>query len=86
MDRQLPDSSQNTENTGSDNLATPQADFVDFDFSELWQSVAPLIVTQTERLDSEFVLHGEGDTMGDVAIDHSKLAAEMHALFSGCLV
>ena len=86
LDRQLPNSSQNTDNMGSDNLAVPQADFVDFDFSELWQSVAPLLAPQTEGLDSEFVLHGEEGTMGDVAIDHSKLAAEMHALFSGCLV
>ncbi|KAF7375901.1 hypothetical protein MSAN_00004500 [Mycena sanguinolenta] len=50
----------------------------DFDFTEFWKSVEPLVQSSTQPLDMD-----AGETND---IDHAKLAGDVHALFSGCLV
>jgi hypothetical protein len=55
----------------------------DFDFSEFWESVKPLVEGSSQPLDPSIGFEQPGET-GD--IDHAKLAGDVHALFSGCLV
>jgi len=63
--------------------------FVDFDLSEFWQSVKPLMGQQvgghseTGLQSSDF----DGERLGEMGeIDHTMLAAEVQALFSGCVM
>ncbi|KAJ6497784.1 hypothetical protein C8R45DRAFT_984241 [Mycena sanguinolenta] len=53
----------------------------DFDFTEFWKSVEPLVQSSTEPLDMD--PGGAGETNN---FDHAKLAGDVHALFSGCVV
>ncbi|KAJ6558460.1 hypothetical protein DFH09DRAFT_1162882 [Mycena vulgaris] len=50
----------------------------DFDFTEFWESVRPLVESSSDNQDS-----GQSETG---SVDHTKLAGDVHALFSGCLV
>ena len=68
---------QFSDSNQQDGILQNQEATVDFDFTEFWQSVKPLVGEP----------EGEGgspDFMGE--IDHSKLAADVQALFSGCLM
>ncbi|KAJ7729546.1 hypothetical protein DFH07DRAFT_183597 [Mycena maculata] len=56
----------------------------DFDFTEFWESVKPL-VEGTSHLDTNPDF-GQSNTDEPVAIDNARLADDVHALFSGCLV
>ncbi|KAJ7232795.1 hypothetical protein B0H12DRAFT_1144941 [Mycena haematopus] len=75
VDSNLVDGSQPTKEWGLDGTSP------DFDFSEFWESVKPLVEGSTQPLDMN--LGGAEETNG---VDHSKLAGDVHALFSGCLV
>ncbi|KAJ7128984.1 hypothetical protein C8R43DRAFT_1074558 [Mycena crocata] len=61
-------------------LVTPNPDF---DFTEFWESVKPLVEgssTSDENLD-----FGQSDLEAET-VDNVRLAGDVHALFSGCLV
>jgi len=75
----LDDSSQSMKEWGFDET-NPE-----IDFSEFWESVKPLVEGSSQPLDSflGFEQPAAGETSG---IDHAKLAGDVHALFSGCLV
>jgi hypothetical protein len=55
----------------------------DFDFTEFWESVKPLIEASSQPTDTN--LGFQPSDAGD-NFDHTKLAGDVHALFSGCLV
>jgi hypothetical protein len=53
---------------------------VDFDFSEFWESVKPLVgCPEQQQQEQELGFNTD-------EIDHARLAEQMHALFGGCLV
>jgi hypothetical protein len=54
------------------------------DFTEFWESVRPLVEGSSHPPDMN--LGFEPSNTGEESIDHAKLADEVHALFSGCLV
>jgi hypothetical protein len=67
-----------------------QNGIADFDFTQFWESVKPLVdqsMTSSSTLPSDG-LAGENGMQEDSGgeIDHVKLAEEVHALFSGCLM
>ncbi|KAF7362144.1 hypothetical protein MVEN_00560400 [Mycena venus] len=75
-DSNVDDASQPMQEWGFD-AANPQIDFTEF-----WESVKPLVEGSSQALDASF-----GFEQPDAEeIDHSKLASDVHALFSGCLV
>ncbi|KAF8170332.1 hypothetical protein K438DRAFT_1773885 [Mycena galopus ATCC 62051] len=55
----------------------------DFDFSEFWESVKPLVESSSQDMNPSVEHPGAGAMDG---VDHAKLAGDVHALFSGCLV
>ncbi|KAJ7502880.1 hypothetical protein B0H11DRAFT_1906704 [Mycena galericulata] len=73
------DTAQTMKDWGLD--VTVAATNPDFDFTEFWESVKPL-VENSSQLDtnSDFGHFNPGD------MDNAKLAGDVHALFSGCLV
>ena len=79
-------------NSGGTLVAPPQPDgtgitassddyLVEFDFAEFWQSVKPMISLQ-DTSNSQ----GGSPALDMGEMDHSKLADQVHALFSGCLM
>jgi hypothetical protein len=86
-----------TINTNEDTslLPLPSSDPVvqngiaDFDFTQFWESVKPLVdqsmVASSDGLASDGI-QADSDTSARGEIDHVKLADEVHALFSGCLM
>ncbi|KAJ6593601.1 hypothetical protein B0H19DRAFT_27157 [Mycena capillaripes] len=52
----------------------------DLDFSEFWESVRPLVEGISSPLDLE------QSNEEPIAVDHAKLAGDVHSLFAGCLV
>lgn len=66
----------------------------DFDFTEFWETFKPLVQDQTASNDSD-TQPGLSSDFGQVSdpelnvageLDHAKLAEDVYALFSGCLV
>ena len=57
-----------------------QNGIADFDFTQFWESVKPLVDQSMADADGT-----QADSRGG-EIDHVKLAEEVHALFSGCLM
>ncbi|KAJ7209663.1 hypothetical protein GGX14DRAFT_499075 [Mycena pura] len=55
----------------------------DFDLTEFWESVRPLVGDSSSNLSDMNGQPNDGELGG---IDHAKLAGDVHALFSGCLV
>ena len=53
----------------------------DFDFSQFWESVKPLVSNQSMMAGEDMFAQQDGGE-----IDHAKLAADVQALFSGCLM
>jgi hypothetical protein len=85
-----------TNNEDTSLLPLPSSDPVvqngiaDFDFTQFWESVKPLVdqsmVTSTvDGLASDGMMDADSGSAGG-EIDHVKLAEEVHALFSGCLM
>lgn len=52
----------------------------DLDFSQFWESVKPLVGNQSMAGEGMFAQQDGGE------VDHAKLAADVQALFSGCLM
>ncbi|KAJ6603136.1 hypothetical protein B0H10DRAFT_2079513 [Mycena sp. CBHHK59/15] len=71
------ENSQTMMDLGLDPTANP-----DFDFTEFWESVKPLVEANSEPTDVNMDL-SQSSSGG---LDHTKLAGDVHALFSGCLV
>jgi hypothetical protein len=63
-----------------------QNGLADFDFTQFWESVKPLVDNQSMSSDNLASDGMEADLDGMGEIDHVKLAEEVHALFSGCLM
>ena len=73
-----------------------QNGLVDFDFTEFWESVKPLVEDNVDinvnsnphaDLGLDFGMHGgDSQDVGMSELDHTRLAEEVHALFSGCLM
>lgn len=62
--------------------AMVQNGLTDLDFSQFWESVKPLVDKQTADSGEDMVAQQQDG--GEV--DHAKLAADVQALFSGCLM
>jgi hypothetical protein len=64
-----------------------QNGMTDFDFTEFWESVKPLVEGESGNL-KVFGAQQHDGSSGDIGseIDHAKLAEEVQALFSGCLM
>jgi hypothetical protein len=69
-----------------------QNGITDFDFTQFWESVKPLVdqsmvASHSDGLASDGMMDADsGISAGGGEIDHVKLAEEVHALFSGCLM
>jgi hypothetical protein len=70
-----------------------QNGLVDFDFTEFWESMKPLVAdsanVDTDSNSYDLALDfgmSCGDSQEMNGLDHTKLAEEVHALFSGCLM
>lgn len=73
---------QDTSLSSSDPVV--QNGIADFDFSQFWESVKPLVDHQSMTTLPD---GSASDGVQEMAeIDHVKLAEEVHALFSGCLM
>lgn len=59
-----------------------QNGLTDFEFSQFWESVKPLVDKQPVGSGEDMVAQQQDG--GEV--DHAKLAADVQALFSGCLM
>ena len=59
-----------------------QNGLADFDFTQFWESVKPLVDNQSSTMS----LPSDSLAGSAAEIDHVKLAEEVHALFSGCLM
>jgi hypothetical protein len=70
---------------GLADLSAEQNDLMDFDYSEFWQSVRPLVGQQVGGSSESPEVGMQSDLVDMGEIDHSKLAAAVQALFSGCL-
>jgi hypothetical protein len=73
---------------GSDPVV--QNGITNFDFTQFWESVKPLanqstVASPSNGLASDEIIHGDSGSSGG-EIDHVKLAEEVHALFSECLM
>jgi hypothetical protein len=63
-----------------------QNGLTDFDMSQFWETFKPLVEDQAVGGVTQ-PPSGQGQDFGSVdGFDHAKLAEEMHALFSGCLM
>jgi hypothetical protein len=67
-----------------------QNGITDFDFTQFWESVKPLVnqsvvASSADGLASDGVMDANSSNAGG-EIDRVKLADEVHALFSGCVM
>ncbi|PFH46724.1 hypothetical protein AMATHDRAFT_7463 [Amanita thiersii Skay4041] len=66
-----------------------QSGLADFDFTEFWESFKPMVEEHVGKSDvyDMGVSEDHGERAGTTSsLDHCKLAEDMHALFSGCLM
>lgn len=63
-----------------------QNGLADFDFTEFWETFKPLVQDNHDSLPGTDMEYGQNNALDIEDFNHTKLAEDVHTLFSGCLV
>ncbi|KAF8629859.1 hypothetical protein AX15_003220 [Amanita polypyramis BW_CC] len=75
---------QNGSNTDALLESILQNGLVDFDFTGFWESFKPMVGDHVSNISDTAKV--ESGAHSDMSVDHNKLAADVQALFGGCLM